>query len=82
MRKKGGRGGGAEENKIKFDLHENHEEEAHVHSQVEQVPNKLQVESIYSLPLPLSFHKHVTYMEYIFHECCNSCCSEYHVPER
>ena len=41
----------------------NHKKEAHIHKQVKQVSYKFQVESVVSLFLPLSFHKHVTDIE-------------------
>lgn len=51
------------------DLHENHKEEAQVHRQMKQVPDKFQVKCVDRLPFPLSLHKHVTNIEHILDKC-------------
>jgi hypothetical protein len=67
---------------IKLDyLHENDKEEAQIHRQVQQVPNKFHVEGVDRLSFPLPFHKHVTHIENIFYKCWHSCCRQYHVPK-
>lgn len=53
--------------KKKNNLHEDHKEEAEVHGQVKQVTNKLQIESIYWLPFPLTFHDQISDIEGILH---------------
>lgn len=63
-------------------LHENHKKEAKIHWQVQQIANKFQVKCVYSFSLPLSFHQHVTNIEYIFHKGWYCCCCQYHVPVR
>jgi hypothetical protein len=55
---------------VKVDyLHENDKEEAQIHRQVKQVPNKFQIKGVNRLFFPLSFHKHVAHIENIFYKC-------------
>lgn len=63
-----------------LDLHEDHKEEAEVHGQVKQVTNKLQVESIYWLRFPLTFHYQISDIEAILHNNRQSCSRQNHIP--
>lgn len=62
-------------------LLENDKKEAQIQRQVKQVADEFQVKGVDRFSFPLSFHKHVTNIEYIFYKGWHSCCCQYHVPE-
>lgn len=64
----------------KKNLHEDDKEEANVHWQMKQVTDKLKIESINRLLLPLTIHNHISNKEHILHKNRHRRRRQNHIP--